>query len=76
MFAILLLPNNDNKAQNEFKQCINPRKCIGYFMFSEGELFDWSNLLHLTLLGVVCMNISWFGYVNIRDYQKWNIMVW
>ena len=52
-----------------------PRKCVGCFMLSRGELFDWSNLLYLTLLGVVCMNISRFSYINIQGYQKWNIYI-
>ena len=52
-----------------------PRKCVACFMLSRGELFDWSNLLYLTLLGVVCMNISRFSYINIQGYQKWNIYI-
>ena len=45
------------------------RKCVGYFIW----LFDWSNLLCLTLLGVVY--ISRFNYIIIQGYQKWNIYI-
>ena len=52
-----------------------PRKYASYFMLSKRELFDWSNLLYLTVAGVVCMNISRFSKDNIQGYQKWNRMV-
>ena len=35
-----------------------PRKYASYFMLSKGELFDWSNLLYLTVAGVVCMKFQ------------------
>ena len=39
----------------------NPRKYASYFMLSKGELFHWSNLLYLSIAGVVCMIISKFS---------------